>query len=83
MYQSHEPRLRNTSMNFGNAKLLQTLHHESGGFMAVKPKLWIFMQMTAPGFHVLSKFSDTVDDWHGLAPYGPRKAELREQGNGE
>jgi hypothetical protein len=83
MYQSHQPRLRDAAVNFTDAKLLQTLHHKSGGFMALEPKLWILMQMTAPGFHILGKFSDTVDDWHGLAPYGPRKAELREQSNGE
>jgi hypothetical protein len=83
MYQSHQARLCNAAIDFSDAKVSQTLLHESRGFMAVKPELWILMQMAAPGFHILGKFGDTVDDWHGLAPYGLRKAEMMEQSNEE
>jgi|TARA_B110000037_G_scaffold13229_1_gene13958 hypothetical protein len=51
--------------------------------MAVKSQLRVLMQMTAPNFHIFSKFSDAVDDWHGLAPYSDKKPEIKEQRNGQ
>jgi hypothetical protein len=71
--QGHYARLRNAIVYFGDPKLLQPRNHKRSRLVALKSKLRILMQMAAPGFHILSKFSDTVDDRHELTPNGIRK----------
>ena len=83
MDKSNNTGLCNTTVNFGDPKFLQPRHNKGRRLMAVKSQLRVLMQMTAPNFHIFSKFSDAVDDWHGLAPYSYKKPEIKEQRNGQ